>query len=152
MPGEAGGRVLLAVGQDGDDDLAGSLGFGDLGKTRAEFVDGPADGIEQGGGAAGDESGGVEFDDLRDRQRGAGEEVVVVEENEGEAGVTFRLLLVAQEGVEAGDGGLDHGCHGAGAIEDEGDFGEAVVHCAVTFAPGVGQGWGEGGELTIFDF
>jgi hypothetical protein len=38
----------------------------------------------------------------------------------------FGLFL--EELVEAGYGGLDHGLHGAGAVEDVGDFGEVLVH------------------------
>ncbi len=52
----------------------------------------------------------------------------MVEEDQGEGGGN-RLAMVVQGGllgfeefIEAGDGGLGHGAHGTGTVEDEGDF------------------------------
>ena len=78
--------------------------------------------------AARDVGGGVQLGHLLDRERPAGDEVFVVEEDQGEAGLAGGLLLLLEELVEAGDGGLDHRGHRAGAVEDVGDFGEVLVH------------------------
>lgn len=131
--GEAGGGVFESVGEDGDNDLAGPVGFGGGGQAFAEGVDGGADGIEQGGAAPGGVGGGVEAGDL-----GNGESVhrgfdAVIEEHEGEAGLARQGLLVAQELIEPGNGLLDQRRHGAGSVEDEGDFGEVGVHDFRTF-------------------
>ncbi len=48
----------------------------------------------------------------------------VAEQDEGEAGVAGGGLVVEEEFVEAVNGGLADGFHGAGAVEDEGDFSE----------------------------
>lgn len=123
-----GGGVFEAVGEDGDDDLSGPGGFRDGFQALAEIDDGAADGVEEGGGPARDVGRGVEVDHLRDGQAFAGDEVFVIEEDESEAGLPRRLALLAKELVEAGDGGLDQGAYGAGAVEDVGDFGEVLVH------------------------
>ena len=56
-----------------------------------------------------------------------GHEVFVVEQDEGEFGESFGLLLVVQELVEPGDGVLLTAVHGAGAIEDKSDLGVMSV-------------------------
>ena len=63
---------------------------------------------------------------------------MVVEEDEGEAGGIAAGLtaLGGEEGVEAADGVVGDGLHGAGAIEDKGDFGE---HGEVQRAEGRGR-------------
>src|SRR5690606_10793846 len=123
LPGEAGRGVLLAVGEDGDGDVAGLLVVGGGGEASPEAVDGVADGVEQGGAAAGDEAVAVERKDLGDGNGVVDGEDLVVEEDEGEADGSGRGLLVAEEFVEAVDGGLAHGAHRAGTVEDEGDLG-----------------------------
>ncbi len=61
--------------------------------------------------------------------------VLVIEEDKGEVrryGQAFFIserLLAGEEFIEAGDRSVVHGGHGAGAVEDEGDFGGLVVHC-----------------------
>jgi hypothetical protein len=114
------------------------------------LVDGPSDGIQQGGHGAGDIGGGVEFGDLVEGQTVTGDLILVIEEDEAEAGVTRGLALFAEELVEAGDGGFDHVLHGSGAVEDVGDFKEVLIHFLVvglslvfTLWKGVGHSWGE---------
>ena len=53
---------------------------------------------------------------------------MIVEKHEAEACAAGQCLLFGEEVVEACDGGLDHRCHGARAVEDECDFGVVGVH------------------------
>jgi len=53
---------------------------------------------------------------------------MIVEQHEAEACAAGQCLLFGKEVVEACDGGLDHRCHGARAVEDEYDFGVVGVH------------------------
>lgn len=138
-PGEVDGGVFQAVGEHGDDDFAGTFGFGHRGETRAEFVDGAAEGVEEGGGIAWDVGGMVEGDDFGDGERGGGDEIFVVEEDKGEAGLAGECLLFAQEMVVTLDSGADERVHGAGTIEDEGQFGELRIHDAGRFTRPIGQ-------------
>ena len=114
--------IFLAIGEDGNDDAGGSLLFGEIGEALAEFVDATADGIEQGGAAAWDVAGGVEREDLGEREGEVGCLVLIIEEDEGEAGGIWLGGLLAEEAVKACDGGGGHGLHGAGAVQDEEDF------------------------------
>ena len=127
-PGEGLGGILLAVGEDRDDDLAGSLGLGHGGQTGAGLVDGAADGVQEGGAAVRGVGLHVEPGKLGSRDRGEGDLVVGVEEDQGHADgcLSVLLLLLAEEFVESGDGGLGDRLHGTGAVEDEGDFGEVA--------------------------
>lgn len=92
------------------------------------MIDGGADGIEQGGGGAGDEVVGVEFGDLVDGARLVVDLNDVVEEGDGEVGGAFGLTVAADEVIGGGDGGLDAGAHGAGAVEDKSDGGVGILH------------------------
>ncbi len=47
------GCVFFAVGEDGDEDLVGAVGVGHGGQAFADAVDGFADGVVEGGAAAG---------------------------------------------------------------------------------------------------
>lgn len=131
-----GGGVFCAVGEDGDEDVAGAIGLGHGGEAGAEAVDGEADSIEQCGGATGLIGDGGEGGDLGDGEPVVEDVVAVIEEDEGELGGHGRavcvggVLLAVEELVKASEGGVVHGGHGAGAVEDEGDF---CVHDVVVF-------------------
>lgn len=129
------GGVFLAIGEDGDDDTGRALLGGEGGEALAEFVNATADGIEQGGAAARDVAGGIEREDFAEREGEIGSFVLIVKEDEGEAGGIWLGGLFAEEAVEASNGGGGHGLHGAGAIKDEKDF--SVF-------------WGHGGEILDF--
>lgn len=127
-PGEARGGVLKAVGEDGDDDLAGPVLLGQGGEAGAEFIDRLADGVEERGAVARDVGFVVQRKDFGRRDGADGDEVFIVEKDEGELGEAFDVLLVGEETIEAVDGGLATRLHGAGAIKNEDDFGIVVVH------------------------
>ena len=133
--------VFMAVSEDGDDDFAG-FGFVRAGGEGAgHFGQGAADGIEEGGAASGEEGGGGE---VRDFGQGDGlveDFVLVIEEDEGEAGgiAAGFAALGGEEGVEAADGVVGDGLHGTGAVEDEGDFGEHREVGGGQWAVGSGQ-------------
>ena len=126
--GEFAGRIFLAVGKDGDDDLGGALGLGSGGEFAADIVNGAADGVEQRSVAA--RLIGFERERRRglDRRAVVDGQIFVVEENQGEgggdrlAGVVHGRLLGLEEFIEAGNGGIGHGTHGTGSVEDECDF------------------------------
>ena len=96
-------------------------------EAEAEFVDGLANGVEQRGAFARLVGVVGERHNFLDGDGADGHEVFVVEQDEGEFGEAFGLLLVVQELVEPVDGGLLADFHRAGAIEDEGDFGVMSV-------------------------
>lgn len=131
VPSVEEGGVFLAVGEDGDDDGGWAVVFREGSEAFSEVVDAGGDGVEQGGGAARDEDGGIEWGDFRQGQAGDGVIEAVVEEHEGEAGESGLGGLVLQEAVKTGDGGLGERGHGAGAIKDEEDFSEVGAHGVV---------------------
>ncbi len=47
FPGETLGGVFLTIGEDGDDDLVGTMGFWEGGEALAEDFHGIADGVEE---------------------------------------------------------------------------------------------------------
>jgi hypothetical protein len=86
----------------------------------------------------------IEGNDFDDGQGGGRDEVFVVEEDEGEPGLAGGGLLGEKEVVEAVNGGVGDAAHGAGTIEDKGEFGEVWIHDAPILPKGVGQRLSEG--------
>ena len=105
----------------------GPVFLGQCSEAEAEVVDGLADSVQQCG--ASPRLVGIvgERHNFLNRDGADRHEVFVVEQNEGEFGESFGLLLVVQELVEPGDGGLLAAVHGAGAIEDKSDLGVMSV-------------------------
>ena len=123
LPGVAGGAVFLTVGQDGERDVVRPVRRWEGGETLSKTINGVADGIEQGGTAARDVGFDIQRYDLGD---GDGVKAGLdggIKEDETEAVVPRRGLLITEEDVETVDGGLADRLHGAGAVEDEGEFG-----------------------------
>ena len=125
---ELSGRIFLAVGEDRDDDLGWALGVGSGGEFAADEVDGATDGVEEGSGAPGLVGFRGERLGVMDQPAAVDGQIFVVEEDQGEggwdrlAGVVHGGLLGAEEFIEAGDGSMGHGLHGARAVEDECNF------------------------------
>ena len=126
--GKLVGRIFLAVGEDRDDDLGWALGVGSGGEFAADEVDGAADGVEQGCAAPGLVGFGGERLGILDRHAAVDGQIFVVEEDQGEGGrdrlaaIVHGGFLGAEEFIEAGDGSMGHGLHGARTVEDECDF------------------------------
>jgi hypothetical protein len=96
-------------------------------EAEAEVINGLADSVEQSGasprlvGIVGERHNFLRWDGANRH------EVFVVEQDEGEFGESFGLLLIRKKLVEPGDGGLLANFHGAGAIEDKSDLGVMSV-------------------------
>lgn len=122
------GSVFKAVGEDREDDFAWLFFHSLKLEAAANILDGATEGVEEGGGAAREVGGGSELGRFLD---GAGNEidiVSVVELHERQVGVTRHVELIREEMVKCSDGGFFHFAHGAGTVEDVGDFGEVGVH------------------------
>lgn len=119
--------VFFAVGEDGDDDFLRPLRCRAGGKGSGHFLEGATDGIKEGGAATGLVSGGGEVGDFGEGDGFDGDIVLVIEEDEGEAGFAFFAALGGEEGIEATDGVVHDGLHGPGAVEDDGDFGHKLA-------------------------
>ena len=128
LHGEIPRGVFLAIGEDRDDHFGRSVGLGGVGEFAADVINRASDGIQQRGvsawlvGFKRQRTGDMDVLAVVDRQ------IFVIEENQGEGG-GHRIALVVQCGllggeefVEAGNGGVCHGRHGTGAVEDECDF------------------------------
>lgn len=131
--------VFHAIGKNGDDNLLGALVAAHFFEAGVKVVEGLSDGVEQGSGTARNEGCGVELHKLGDGNGGAGDFILVVEEDECETGIGRGFLLIMEELVEASDGGFEVGLHRAGAIEDEGDFGGECFHNGRIIKDGVGH-------------
>jgi hypothetical protein len=83
--GELGGGVFVAIGKDGDDDVAGAPGLGEGGEAFSGGLGCLANGIEEAGAATRDEGPGGEFGEVRDGGGLVGDE--------GEVGVAGGVLL-----------------------------------------------------------
>lgn len=128
--GVLAGGVFLAVGEDGEDDLGGFFSFW-LGLQPAVcLLEGASNRIEQGGGPARDVGGGGELGYQGELCGGHGNFVGVVKLDEGETGAPGCIALAFDKLIEGGNGGLTQGFHGAGAVQDVGDFDEVWIHGA----------------------
>ena len=152
--------VFMAVGEDGEDDVAGLLVVRTGGEGVGHFGQGAADGIQQGGAAPREEGAFREFWDVSEGDGFDGDLVLVIEQDEGEAGGVAAGLaaLGGKEGVEAADGVAGDGLHGARAVEEDGDFGDGSGRRGsgsngwVHGGGGVGEsfrGWLAGGRAGI---
>ena len=140
FPSVSLGSILKPIGQDRHDHLPRPLRFRRLLQPLAEPINGLADGVQQGGAAAGDVGVGVEPDGFRNGNVVHRDEIFVVEKNQREPGLAGSRLLVAKEFVESRDSGLGDGLHGTGTVENEGDFSEVFVHVPIKY-PRQGHLW-----------
>ena len=120
--------VLQTIGEDGDDDLAGLIRLLKRSEARSHFLDGAADGIQQRGAAAGDVDLRVEFGHILNGHGDMRDQILIIKEHQGEPGVPGDIELGFQELIEATDGGLLQWLHGAGAVQDVGDFNKVRIH------------------------
>jgi hypothetical protein len=88
----------------------------------ADRLDGPADGVQEGGVAAWLVAAGVEFLDLLHRTIILRDDVLVIEEHEGQFSLAGCFLVGFKEAVETADRFLSHACRGAGTVENQDDF------------------------------
>jgi hypothetical protein len=115
--------VFFAVGEDDEDDFGGALGLRQGLEAAVGLFDRAANGIEQGRGASRGVSGGSEFRNLLHGDGGDGDFILIIKLNEREPGLAGNIKLVFDELIEGGNGRFLHGLHGAGAVEDVGEFG-----------------------------
>lgn len=128
LSGVAATGVLHAVGGDNEKGVLWHILGPSILMDVADMVDGPADGIQQ-GGAAPDI---VLF--LRDRIDIAHLHPVmehlgpVIEEDGGDKGLARLLLLFFNHGVESADGVVLQPLHGTAAVQDEHQFRQILLH------------------------
>ena len=120
--------VFVAVGSDDEDCLFGAVFIAGVLVYVSDMVNGPADGVKEGGTAAGIVFFVGQGLDACKRNPIMEHFHFSVKENGGDVCLARFLLLLFDGAVEAPDGVLFEPAHGSAAVEDEYDFGESLFH------------------------
>jgi hypothetical protein len=84
--------------------------------------------MKKGGASARDVGGGSKLRHLLERPRRHRLFVGVVKLHQSQVGINWNIDLGFDEGIESRDGSSLQWVHGAGTVEDEGDFSELGIH------------------------
>ena len=128
LSGVAVAGVLHAVGGDDEEGvLRHILGPGVL-VDISDVVDGPADGVQQGGAAPDRVLLFRDGPDIAHLHPVVKHLAPVIEEDSGNEGLAGLLLLLFDHGVEAADGVALQSLHGAAAVQNEHQFRQILLH------------------------